>query len=1669
MTLVAQPVSVIYTGTGTTGPWAVPFRFEANAHVKVARKAASGTTTVLAEGVDYTLTGGPTAGSVVLTAALAAAAGPSPAEKLAVYRERPLSQETGLSVNSSYRSTVHEAAFDEARQVDQDLDSRLLRTLQLPPTESMSMVLPAKESRANALLGFNSAGEPIPIDPDTLQSLVDDEPLGVTPISGGGTGATTAAEARTNLGVGEIGTLIALDASHITTPHAGISHAAIISADLIANNAARLRDLGIWIVESATLTVAPAVTNGHAYLIPSDATGAWAAQVGKIAYGEAGAWVYKTAVKGWNAIAKDTDSEWYSDGAIWTITAGGGASGDGELMAASDARVVGMATTHEQGGGSRFRVHWTADGRIVVYGDQSAFGFDPAGDNWGPYELNIPWDTAAVSIEAIYAGINYILVQTNQATGNLWHMGSSAYGQGGMGGTTAATVLTRITQFVTDAVRISAVYTEANLGNGEAFWFAKTTGGNLYSCGYSGATHAMGYANTANLTTPRKMTDGSGVTVLGSITSVSCSTAYGPVWALRSNGTAVRWGAGTDGAHGDNTTTAMQWPAGLDTAPGSGINRTDIAQIVTTATAGTGTRAITWLRTTAGKIEASGSRTYGNGDGAALGSASINTFQPAAGAIDSLTVSHIACGGGEYAVAVALTSTGTGYMAGYMATHAHLGTGSTTNLNVFTALGTLPAGFSGALTDARIFGGTTGGQTAVYLEATIASAKYIATIGFDTSYATAKGTTGVAAASQTWGSVLGVRGQIAAWNVVGDSTVYGLEILNEDGELRYAGGNDQGQGGVQFGNLHSVPILQPCRLSGPRMIKPLTWRGAYSAGTEYTPRDVVEDNGSTWINVLVSTGVAPPTLPTEANANWQLLSAKGDMGVTGATGATGPNTGMDYAWNTATSGDPGAGKVLGNNATPASITQINISKTGRNGEALGTVIGLWDDSTNTAHIGHLRILSIADRTKYLEIEITGALTDNTTYWSAPCTAVGVAIPDAAITVVMFERTGNKGDTGATGATGPAGADGANYAYAEANALSNADSSNTFIGIDTGAGHFYPPKAAGVWPAPFDLGQVVEMPAGAAGIWIGSDYDSTLKAIRNRAVAGSLQPVLTRMARGAFTSSAYVSSGSDGWLSSGLTITEKYAAGRDGVVAATRIVSTGAGTGSARYRNTMSLPAGTYTMVIDAKSNTGSNQDFTMSKDGMATSTTKTATTSWQQFTLEFTLGGTTTFDGRFCQPVGAALLDMVIDKAFLWEGNAASVPADLVQRGDMLLGLHAKDTGVTVTSGAFDLTGGKVGTAELPAFITGTEMTMFAVVKRTGAYNHVAGYRQGFLYNGSESAIGSSWSLGEYETEGYLRSYFGGQTAGNNVGFHRNFVGDNYYVFSARASATGLDVWIDDICINALAWSSLTSTTARQFQVNNASTSLGSKHLWAGAAVYARALTDDERRQAVRALRREASAAGLTVDRPKNYLVAGLDSITFGPANNGYVQQFLANAAQKVFVRNEAVAGSTLCRNATATLNLSRRWPFIIDSIPRDAKDRYGRRFIVTLLPGANDLQPYYNDADHFLAELGGFCDQLKARGAIVGLCTVLPKGTAASGYATHNTLRAAVNPRIRLWQGWRADFIIDFAANTTIGDDADANNVTYYNADGLHLTATGHTEAELVYRAAVNPWLLAP
>lgn len=212
----------------------------------------------------------------------------------------------------------------------------------------------------------------------------------------------------------------------------------------------------------------------------------------------------------------------------------------------------------------------------------------------------------------------------------------------------------------------------------------------------------------------------------------------------------------------------------------------------------------------------------------------------------------------------------------------------------------------------------------------------------------------------------------------------------------------------------------------------MTPRGEWSSIVTFQTGDVVIHEGYLFASLIDDNLNTEPDTSPATTTEWMVVPGgdgppgpQGDPGPQGIPGATGPNTGLDYAWATGTSGNPGSGNVLANNATLASATKVHISKTDRNGASKGTFIGTWGDSTNT-HKGYLRIFTLADTTEFIEASVTG-IVDQTSYWEVNITVLSAAgTPSAAdVMSVVFTRTGDVGTNGVNGTNGTNGAPGAN--------------------------------------------------------------------------------------------------------------------------------------------------------------------------------------------------------------------------------------------------------------------------------------------------------------------------------------------------------------------------------------------------------------------------------------------------------------------------------------------------------------------------------------------------------------------------------------------------------------------------------------------------------------------
>lgn len=122
-----------------------------------------------------------------------------------------------------------------------------------------------------------------------------------------------------------------------------------------------------------------------------------------------------------------------------------------------------------------------------------------------------------------------------------------------------------------------------------------------------------------------------------------------------------------------------------------------------------------------------------------------------------------------------------------------------------------------------------------------------------------------------------------------------------------------------------------------------------------------------------------------------------------------------------------------------------------------------------------------------------------------------------------------------------------------------------------------------------------------------------------------------------------------------------------------------------------------------------------------------------------------------------------------------------------------------------------------------------------------------------------------------------------------------------------------------------------------------------------------------------------------------------------------------------------------------------------------GRKNIVVPWEIRNDIVVNGASAAAAYNNYVSLCQGLKANGFDVIVVTVLPSA------GLNNTTRATVNASIRNGYTAYAVDIADIAADPNIGPDGANTNLTYYNADQIHMNNTGYGVVGGIVKAAVN------
>lgn len=150
MTVPANLNRVDYTGTGSAGPFTVPFPFYDASHLTVLQTDALFNQATLT-GWTATGAGGPS-GAVTLAAACPVGS------TLTIMRIVPLTQITSIKNQEAFYPEVHEQEMDLLAMADQQLDEAMDRTLRLPAGMSgVDMTLPRPDP-GHALV-WNAAGD----------------------------------------------------------------------------------------------------------------------------------------------------------------------------------------------------------------------------------------------------------------------------------------------------------------------------------------------------------------------------------------------------------------------------------------------------------------------------------------------------------------------------------------------------------------------------------------------------------------------------------------------------------------------------------------------------------------------------------------------------------------------------------------------------------------------------------------------------------------------------------------------------------------------------------------------------------------------------------------------------------------------------------------------------------------------------------------------------------------------------------------------------------------------------------------------------------------------------------------------------------------------------------------------------------------------------------------------------------------------------------------------------------------------------------------------------------------------------------------------------------------------------------------------------------------------
>lgn len=242
-TTLASPT---YNGNDATVAFATGFQFIANADLKVVVTSATGTETVKTITTDYTVTGAgsPSGGTVTFLIA------PATGEKVNITSNVTIDQQTDYTEGGSFSAATHETALDKLTKICQQIKETTNRSIQIP-IASQAVSTQTTTPEAHYILRVNADADGVewasPVDADLASNLT---PTNNYFIVGDGTDWTSESpsDARSSLGLGTIATQAADSIAITGGAISGITDLAVADGGTGASTASDARtNLGLVI------------------------------------------------------------------------------------------------------------------------------------------------------------------------------------------------------------------------------------------------------------------------------------------------------------------------------------------------------------------------------------------------------------------------------------------------------------------------------------------------------------------------------------------------------------------------------------------------------------------------------------------------------------------------------------------------------------------------------------------------------------------------------------------------------------------------------------------------------------------------------------------------------------------------------------------------------------------------------------------------------------------------------------------------------------------------------------------------------------------------------------------------------------------------------------------------------------------------------------------------------------------------------------------------------------------------------------------------------------------------------------------------------------------------------------------------------------------------------